>query len=77
MERCKYRHVAEGFRQVPVMDFTEKSALAPGATCTRVLLTMGEVNSTERHHINVVQTFIHASIYEDIYIDLLEKYQNF
>ena len=75
VERYKRRFVAQRFRQVPGLDYTETFALTPAAATTRMLLALAALDDMELHHIDLEQAFIQAAV--EIYVELPEVYQDF
>ena len=77
VEKYKCRLVAQGFRQVEGVHYTEKYSPTPATASIRMLLAMAAAKDGELRHFDAEQEFFKADIDEEIYIETPEEFQEF
>ena len=77
VEKYKCRPVVQGFWQVEGVHYTEKYSPTPAAASIRMLLAMAAAKDGELRHFDAEQVFLEAGIDEEIYIEILEEFQEF
>ena len=77
VEKHKCRLVAQGFWQVEGIHYTEKYTPTPATMSIQMLLAMAAAKDGELCHFDAEQAFFKADIDEEIYIEILEEFQEF
>ena len=77
VEKYKCRLVAQGLWQVEGVHYTEKYSPTPATASIRMLLAMAAAKDGELRHFDAEQAFLKADIVEEIYIEILEVFQEF
>ena len=77
VEKYKCRLVAQGFWQVEDVHYAKKYSPTPATASIRMLLAMAAAKDRELRHFDAEQAFLKADIYEEIYIEILEEFQEF
>ena len=67
--RHKARLVAQGFSQVPGLDFTATFAPTLKAVSLRFMFAISAGLKLELHHLDVETTFLHGDLDEEIYME--------
>ena len=68
IERHKARLCAQGFSQVPGLDYRETFAPVARFTSVRVLLSIAAARDYELHHFDVSTAFLHGHLEEKVYM---------
>ena len=77
MVRYKARLVAQGFSQMPSIDFEETYSLIVDAIIFRFLLSLVISKGLQIHPMDVVTTYLYRSLDSDIYVKVLNGFKMF
>lgn len=69
MDRFKARLVAQGFSQVPGLDFTTTFSPVVKASTVRVVLALAVINKWALHQLDVKNAFLNGFITETVYME--------
>ena len=69
--KFKTRLVVKSFKQKEGVDYTKKISPVVKHTSVRVLLAIVACEDLELEQMNVITTFLHGSLEEDLYMELL------
>ena len=68
--RYKVRLVAQGFRQVEGLDFTDTFAPVASLVSVRVVLSIAAAKGFAVHQMDVVTAFLGSELHEEVYVTL-------
>ena len=77
VEKYKCQLVAQGFWQGEGVHYTEKYSPTPATASIRMILAMTATKDGELRHFHAEQAFLKADIDKEIYIEILEEFQEF
>ncbi|KAK9078295.1 hypothetical protein SSX86_002352 [Deinandra increscens subsp. villosa] len=69
IERRKARLVAQGYSQIPGLDFTHTFSPVVKAATIRIVLTLAVINSWPMHQLDVNNAFLHGNLDESIFME--------
>lgn len=77
IERFKARLVAKGFSQTYGMDYFETFAPTAKADSIRTLISIAGADDLELIQFDIKTAYLYAGLFEEIYMDLPEGFQDF
>ncbi|KAD3641247.1 hypothetical protein E3N88_30471 [Mikania micrantha] len=69
IERHKARLVAQGFSQIPGMDYFHTFSPMVKAATVRIILTLAVINSWSLHQLDVSNAFLHGNLNETVFME--------
>ena len=76
IKKCKYRLVAQGFRQTKGIHHDESSSPTPSQGTIRMVLGIAAVKDWELRQLDFDMAYLEANVKEELYIELPEDYRN-
>jgi len=75
--KFKARIVTKGFSQIPGEDFTNTFSSIAKFSTLRIFFSYVAFLDWELHHVNVVATYLHGPLDEDIYMTIPDSVKGF